>query len=499
MEGNNNELYDIFQNCLRDKTLIPYWLNSRKSLISSKISIINSYESEQESRTNWMAESYEESERKLFYLYKKNSEGQNVFDIENEKLFTRRAFSLKNIAETYELKSMELNPDFFLLEIGYSPQETLVIRVHQLTHIRFSKGSFNVQSRQQSVVVIYSLSDCPKIYYEGYQKNGKKSFMPLSAKIPILPLSIRPIEEALSSRFPIYKDVLRESPKYVPVALHDLLLFPTKKNFFENYYKKSLGYVPSNKLSLDKNYILRYIKPWLSPEDFMKIEMYFKQHSHASFDYSKRKYKLDTIKEICFSYLLSKDSLIHERLTQAQIDELFDLFSDLIVMSLDYQPRPRQQIRLPNSFSQMKKLHDRLAKEERLRLRKQQQEELNFTFPIRKKFKKLADSLETMSQFYLFKKGMELVDEGEVMGNCIGGYVWKQKKGDCFVCRYTDDDEHIDLEFLVNRSKTEKAKYILVQAYRKYNRSLEPNQKKRLQNILESFKTINIDTSILSV
>ena len=85
------------------------------------------------------------------------------------------------------------------------------------------------------------------------------------------------------------------------------------------------------------------------------------------------------------------------------------------------------------------------------------------------------------------------------MGNCIGGYVWRHREGDCFVCRYTDNGENVDLEFVISKRKTKKPKYILAQAYKKYNRTLESNQKEKLQSLLKSFKAINIDTSILNV
>lgn len=511
MEENQNELYDLFLKCRRNKTLQPYWLSSKTSLIANKISIIDSYETEQMRWPKWLYESYEESERKLFYLYKRNGEGKNILDVENEKLLTRRCFSLANIAKTYDIKSMELNPDFYLLEIysirkpsidefaNGAPENQLVIRTHQLTHVVFSEDSFSINSKRQSNVVIYALSENPRIYSEGYRQNGKQSFRPLATKVPLLPLSIPPIEEALSSRFPIYKDVLRESPKHFPTALHDLLLYPTKKNFFESFYKKSLEYIPSNKLSLDQNYILRVLKPWIFPEDFSKMEMYFKQHPHVSLDYSTRKYKLETIKEICFAYLLSKEGLNSENLTDEQSDQYYDLLTDLIDMSLDYKPRPKQQIKLPNSLSQAKRFHDRLAKEERLRLRNLHQKEFDFTLDTSERFQKLAESLETVNDFYLFKKGIELIDEGEEMGNCIGGYVWRHREGDCFVCRYTDNGENIDLEFVISKRKTKKPKYILAQAYKKYNRTLESNQKEKLQSLLKSFKAINIDTSILNV
>ncbi|MBK5077331.1 hypothetical protein IL308_11250 [Lactococcus lactis] len=119
MEENQNELYDLFLKCRRDKTLQSYWLSSKTSLLANKISIIDSYETEQMRWPKWLYESYEESERKLFYLYKRNGEGKNILDVENEKLLTRRCFSLANIAKTYDIKSMELNPDFYLLDIFY--------------------------------------------------------------------------------------------------------------------------------------------------------------------------------------------------------------------------------------------------------------------------------------------------------------------------------------------------------------------------------------------
>ena len=227
--------------------------------------------------------------------------------------------------------------------------------------------------------------------------------------------------------------------------------------------------------------------------------MYFNQHPHVSLDYSTRKYKLETIKEIRFAYLISKEGLNSENLTDEQSDQYYDLLTDLIDMSLDYKPRPKQQIKLPNSLSQAKRFHDRLAKEERLRLRNLHQKEFDFTLDTSERFQKLAESLETVNDFYLFKKGIELIDEGEEMGNCIGGYAWRHREGDCFVCRYTDNGENIDLEFVISKRKTKKPKYILAQAYKKYNRTLESNQKEELQSLLKSFKPINIDTSILNV
>lgn len=360
-------------------------------------------------------------------------------------------------------------------KIGYSYEQEeekgkhrLIFKIYRPYKIAY-QPEFQIYLKQEKEIVIYALSkyrvDIRTI------EHGIHRLATLSDSLNFLGTGFTQI---LEESYPIYKELQHENVR-LPITWNEALLVHNKRELFSKRMKKDAG-KKANKRSYFANYIYSYMERckrfsekemarfdnWISTTNFPQEVV------EELTSCNKRSYKHyhSLYRGILTYYLKDRYKVKHEGL-----QDVTNMLVELNSKNIEFNFTSEQGfIRYHNDL--VRQMRDCQRKKDKR------------NFSISKEWQPFVRFLRYKKKLTRLKSPLELVNEGNKMNHCVGGYSEWVRAGKCLIYHYDSLlGNPYTLEFVMNSDN----KVVINQMFGKYNTLPKREEREVIETLVSDF------------
>lgn len=271
----------------------------------------------------------------------------------------------------------------------------------------------------------------------------------------------------------------------------------SRKELLQKHLKKSIcldGVVNFNKFSVTESYMLIKIMTELDEKTFLNFVTWYREKGRYYPLECRHEFKLQRLTLITMFILetigdLNIDTNHDSDDIQFNISEHYHTARDYVEMCRGR----RRKVKIDFSSGRaLTERHDQLYASIKNKLYKDS--DYMEDFVIHKEYKPLVKALRKRGSGYKYlSKPVHLVQEGNKMGHCVGGYVWKVKNGRCIIASTMIDGVHYTLEIAAVIKEHELEGYSLEQMQSRFNSGIkDPSHRIQVIDFLNNINTRNL-------
>ncbi|MEY8514890.1 PcfJ domain-containing protein [Lactococcus taiwanensis] len=357
------------------------------------------------------------------------------------------------------------------VKIGYLEEKgkhRLIFKIYRPYKIAY-QPEFQIGLKREKEIVIYALSkDRVDIRII---EHGIHRLATLSDSLNFLGASFT---QLLEESYPIYKELKHEDVR-LPITWNEALLVHNKRELFSKRLKKDAG-KKANKRSYFANYIYSYMERCkrFSEKEFARFDNWIsttnfpKEVVEELTGCNKRSYKHyhSLYRRILTYYLKDRYKVKHECL-----QDVTNMLVELNSKNIEFNFTSEQGfIRYHNDL--IRQMRDCQRKKDKR------------SFSISKEWQPFVRFLRYKKKLTRLKSPLELVNEGNKMNHCVGGYSEWVRAGKCMIYHY-DSPLGIPytLEFVMNSEK----KVVINQMFGKYNNPPLREEREVIEELVSDF------------